>query len=146
AMREEQIPLAVGASVHNLDGARFQACVEQLTAIRLNEVEVQRGADRGMARSSLRKEQHGVFCSHRIGVVHLAEQFARIRKLRLETGEDFFADRVATYAVTGANRGHQIFRAGAELQTHAPDSSLDDALHRSSPARMKGRNGAAFAI
>jgi hypothetical protein len=72
-MREEQIPMATGASAGYMDRSGLEACGQQLAAIGFDQIQMQAGADVGMAGSALGQEQHGIFGSHRIGRVDIVE-------------------------------------------------------------------------
>lgn len=99
-----------------------------------------------MAGRALSEKEHGVFSSHWIGIVDLAEQIARMRELRFEFGENFFTNGVTAEANARTDGGDQVLRAGAEGETHGPDAGFDDTLDCSAPAGMKGGDGALLAI
>ena len=143
---KKKLGLAVGAAGNDFDGARLEAGGEQLAAVGLNQVQVQAGADGGVAGGALGEKEHGIFHAHGVGIVDLAEEFAGIGKLGVEAGEHLFAHGVAAGADAGSDGGNQIFRLGAELQTHAAYAGFDDTLYGSPPAGVEGCDCAAFAV
>ena len=133
-MGEEELGVATGAASYHLDGACLDPGIKKLTAVCLNEVEVQAGADGRVARGALSEKQHRVLPTNRVGIVYIPKKFLGVRKLRLEARKHVFSNRVAAGANTRTNRGNQILGVRTELNSHAPDAGLDDALHRSTPA------------
>ena len=84
AMREEQLPLALRAAAHHLNRSRGKPAGEQLAAVGFDQIHVQAGPDGRVARRALRQKEHGIFGFDGVGGEDLAEEFARVRKLRFE--------------------------------------------------------------
>jgi hypothetical protein len=67
-------------------------------------------------------------------------------KLRLKFFGDFLADFIAALADARAEPCDHLFRAGAELHLHSPDSFFRNAAKRAAPSGMDGGDGTMFRI
>ena len=138
--------MAVGASADDLNGPGFESGGEELTAIGFDEVQMQGRADWGVTGGALGEEEHGVLVAHLVSRVDLVEEFATVGELGFEFREDFLADGVAAGADAGADGGNEILRAGTELEPHAADTGLDDALDGAAPSGVEGGDYAEPAV
>ena len=143
SMREEQIRMAAGASTCNADRRSFQACIEKLATIRFDEIEMHRGPNRRVPRSTLRQKEHRVLRAHRIGIKHLAKQLARIAELRFKLRAHLFSNPVATLANSGTDRRDQVLRLATEFKPHSTHSQFHDPLDGPPPTRMKATHHSA---
>jgi hypothetical protein len=143
AVAEKQIRAAAGAEIADGNASGGDAGFEKLRAGRGAKIEADILGRGLMARWGHVEPLKGVGL---VAGANFVEPFGGVRELRVESLRDFCANLVATAADGGANRGDEVFRAGAELHAHAADGFLGDALEGAAPAGVSSGDGVATVV
>src|SRR5438309_1449008 len=140
AVRPEVVLVAGCAVAHDVDVLQQQPCIEQLSPVRLDKVEMHGRVDVEMSGSARRHEQQWIAQLDGIFVVHVSKEFVGIRELRTELFDNIIAYCVTTLMNARADSCLNVLRIAPEPQAHRADTFVHDALHRSAPTCMKRGN------
>jgi hypothetical protein len=111
---------AGGAVADEGDGGGAQTGVEKLLTVGLPEVEVDLGAEVGVAGSAGGEEEHGIFFADRVGVVDLGEEFGGVGELAFELVADLLSDGEAAGADGGTDSGDEVPTPRSTMRARVP--------------------------
>ena len=142
-MAEEEIGVAGGAEVADVDIFREQAGDRELRAVGFAEIEVD------IFRRRLVAGRLHIEPLQRIGLFARARFVKVVRgigKLGGKFGDEVGGDFIATRANRRTDGGEEIGRLGAEFELHAADGFLGDAGEGAAPTSVNGADRAFFRI
>jgi len=139
-------PGAGGALAHYADAGLGEAGVQKLPAVGFYEIEMDLGADVGVAGGAGGEEKERVLFFDGVGVVDLGEEGVGVGELAFELEPDLFAYGEAAVANGWTDGGYEVFGAGAVFELHGSDAALDDAGQGAAPAGVEGGDGAGFGV
>ena len=130
-----------GAFADDGDGRGGEAGVEELAAVGFPKVEVDLGAEVGVAGGAGGEEKHGIFFANGVGDVDLGEEPWGVGELAVELVAHLLSDGEAACADRWTDGRDEVLGSGAELLAEGADAALDDAGEGAAPASVEGGDG-----
>jgi hypothetical protein len=112
---EEARRITRGAAIDYADVFLRNSGILQLTHVRLDQVEMNFGADFAMPRSLLVEKQERISHVQHVRVKHFLEEFVGVAELRLELCADLGANLITTFPNRGSNGGVEATRFRGRL-------------------------------